>query len=189
MNIDIELPTIEVTNEVLANRAERVYQRDNSVIGLWAKELQLTNCLAIRKAEIRENASYSGINMVIKMRTGTFNYTRNLVRLQIIPNTYSNKCVCCDGEEPEDAEHLLLRCNSFTDLREQCIPNITEKINNIYSLNAHINLIKKLLGEEGLTSGRKFSKEMLGTIKYLSWLLPKRAAIIAERKGDNNEGR
>lgn len=189
MRIDISLPPQQLTQQVLDNRATRMHERDNSVIGLWADSVGITSGKAIRKSEILKGASYVGINLIIKIRTGTFSYTKHLVRLLIIPGTYTHKCVCCGSEEPEDAEHLILRCTAFNDIREQCIPNITEKLRNITSVIAQNNLMKRLLGEEGLTSGRKISREVLGTIEYLSHVLPKRAAIIAERAGDNNGGR
>jgi hypothetical protein len=189
MRIDISLPPQELTMQVLNNRATRMHERDHSVIGLWATGVGLTSGKVIRKSEIMKGASYVGISMITKVRTGTFNYTKHLVRLLVLPGTYSHKCVCCDSEEPEDAEHLLLRCPVFNDIREQCIPNINEKIRNITSVIAQNNLMKRLLGEEGLTSGRKISRVVLGTIKYLSQVLPKRAAIIAGRAGDNNGGR
>jgi hypothetical protein len=189
MRIDISLPPQQLTQQVLDNRATRMHERDNSVIGLWADSVGITSGKAIRKSEILKGASYVGINLIIKIRTGTFSYTKHLVRLLIIPGTYTHKCVCCGSEEPEDAEHLILRCTAFNDIREQCIPNITEKLRNITSVIAQNNLMKRLLGEEGLTSGRKISREVLGTIEYLSHVLPKRAAIIAERAGDNNRGR
>jgi hypothetical protein len=164
-----------------------MHEKDRSVIGQWASRLQITSGKAIRKAEIKCSSSYAGVNLITKIRTGTFTYTKQLVRLQVLPGTLTNKCVCCGQEEIEDAEHLILRCKLFDDLRERCIPNIINELQNITSEAARNTLIKKLLGEEGLTSGRKISKKVLGTIKYLSCILPKRSARIAECKGDNRD--
>ena len=166
MKIDIELPPRELIAQVLENRATRMHERDSSVIGRWADRVGITSGRAIRKAEIIKASNYIGVNMITKIRTGTFNYTKQLVRLLGLPGTYSHKCVCCGLEEIEDAEHLIIRCNKFNDIREQCIPNIDFR--NINSEIAQNNLIKKLLGEEGLTSGRKISREVLDTIRYLA---------------------
>jgi endonuclease/exonuclease/phosphatase (EEP) superfamily protein YafD len=188
MRIDLELPSREMIRQVVSNRTTKMHEKDKSVIGQWAQRYQLTSGKAIRKSEIKCASSYTGINAITKIRTGTFTYTKQLVRLQVIPSTYTNRCVCCDTEELEDAEHLLFRCNKFNDMREECNPGLNEKLQSITTVEAQNILIKKLLGEEGLTSGRKIPKEVLKTIKYLSWILPKRSALIAERKGDNGRG-
>ena len=185
MQIDINLPSQELIRQVESNRSTRCHEKDNSIIGQWADRVKITSGKAIRKAEIKKASSYAGINLITKIRTGTFNYTKQLVRLQVIPDSFRNKCVCCMREEIEDAEHLLLRCVNLNDIREQCIPGITEKVRNITTANAQNKLMNSLLGEEGLTSGRKIPRKVLDTIKYLSLVLPKRSVFIAECKGDN----
>ena len=188
MKIDINLEPQELIEQVRLNRSNKLHERDKSIISRWAKDLRITSGKAIRKAEIKCASSYAGLSLITKIRTGTFTNTKQLVRLQVIPRRYANKCVCCDTDVTEDAEHLILCCTRFNDIREKCMPKITERLSNITNIAQIKNLFRKLLGEEDLTSGRKIPSELLETIKYLSLILPKRAAIIAERKGDFNEG-
>ena len=63
-------------------------------------------------------------------------------------------------------------------------PSLRTRLQAITTEDKKIKLMTKLLGEEGLTSGRKISREIQSTIEYLSCILPKRSACIAERKGD-----
>ena len=177
MKIDIELPTQELIVQVTLNRTKRAHEKDNSIIGQWAKSLNITSGKAIRKAEIKHTCNYLGVNMITKIRTGTAMFTNQLVRILKAPASLKNKCICCKENTIEDVEHLILDCKTFSSVRERCIPNLNK------NLERH-QILKKLLGEEGLTSGRKITRELLGTIEYLSCILPKRAALIAERKGD-----
>jgi hypothetical protein len=180
MKIDISLPSQELIEQVHANRTRRVLERDRSVIGQWANRLQITSGQAIRKAEIMQACRYTGINAITKLRTGTFLFTNQLVRLQILPGTYRNKCVCCGTEEVEDVEHLLLSCTKFSSFRESCIPSLNGK--DLTPESARISLLKRLLGEERLTSGRKTNREVLEVCRYLSHILPLRSGIVAECK-------
>lgn len=181
----IDISSQNLIEQVLINRTNRMHEKDKSIIGQWANRISITSGKAIRKAEIRNTCNYTGINLITKLRTGTFTFTNQLVRLQVLPDTLKNKCVCCKIGIVEDVEHLLLSCIKFNNIREKCIPNI---LNLISVANTDIlkhKLIKKLLGEEGdLTSGRKITREGLGTIEYLSCILPLRSAFIVEFKGD-----
>lgn len=181
----IDISSQDLIEQVRISRTNRMHEKDKSIVGQWANRISISSGKAIRKAEFRNACNSTGINLITKLRTGTFTFTNQLVRLQTLPESFKNKCVCCKLEVIEDVEHLLLRCNKFSIIREKCIPNILTLISGGNTDLLKHKLIKKLLGEEGeLTSGRKITREGLGTIKYLSCILPLRSASIVECKGD-----
>lgn len=183
MGIDINLPLQELVLQVYLKRNARLHEKDRSVIGAFAKKLALTSGKAIRKSEIRNASSYKGVNWITRLRTGTFLFTNQLVGLQVLPNTLRNRCVCCNEAGVEDAEHLIMYCPAFSSQRDRHMPQLRGLLESASSDSDRLKTLKKLLGEEGLTSGRKISREVQITIEYLSCILPKRSAYIAERKG------
>ena len=185
MKLDIDLPIKELLSEVKKNRNTRLHERDKSNIGAWADKLNIKSGKLIRKYEINKAINYKGINMITKIRTGTFTFTNQLVRLSYLPLEFKNKCVGCNQVVIEDVEHLILNCNLYNAEREAYFPNLSAKLQIDSTDNTKMNLLKKLLGEEGLTSGRKIGNKVRRAIKYLAAILPKRAAAITERKGDN----
>lgn len=98
--------------QVYNKRNTRLHERDRSVIGEFARRLSLTSGKAIRKAEIKYVSNYKGINAMTKMRTGTFMFTNQLGRTQVLPNTFRDKCVCFNTTVVENAECWVLLSSS-----------------------------------------------------------------------------
>ena len=137
----------------------------------------------IRNLEIKHPKYHVGCVGLMRIRTGTFMFTKQLVRVGTIPNSFKNKCVCCAEDCVEDAEHMLLWCKAFNTKRQEIFPSISRKLQNGISEEEKIKILKKLLGEEGPASGRKTTGKIKRTSQYLTCILPKRSAFIAERKG------
>jgi len=158
MKIDLNLPSKELVSQVVANRSNKLIERDKSIIGEWARNLELGSGKSLRRAEL-ENSSYRGINMLMRVRTGCINYTNQLVRTLKLNDSLLNSCVCCKEKVKEDIEHLMFDCCAFTDLREMHIP---------YVINSSIEksvLLKTLLGGLRQAScSRKTPKEALDLI-------------------------
>ena len=180
---DIDKPQNEVLQILEKYITNKLHERDKSVIGEWAKKVGITDGYAIRKAEISKRANYIGVNLLTKIRTGTMQFTNNLVKQGIIPERLKNKCLCCKENILDNVEHMMLYCSAFDSERRTSFSGIENKLQNCDE-NKKIKILKKLLGEEGLTSDRKVKKRVLNSIKYLTLILPKRSAFIAELKGE-----
>ena len=177
--IDLSNSPQACIEQVAANRLERLRERDISVIGNFAKKYSLKSGKALIKAEILKRCNYIGLNGLIKMRTGTFSFTKDLVRTGLVPTIYRDKCICCRKTCIENVEHIILYCEAFNSVRERYIPN--SKFKHRDSDEA-MKTLKMLLGGEPLTSSGKITEGVLNNIEYLSVVLPLRSAIIAERK-------
>lgn len=184
MDIDISLPLQELIMQVYIKRNTRLHERDRSVIGEFAKRLSLNSGKAIRKSEIKNLSNHKGVNMITKIRTGTFMFTKQLIRMSVLPTSLRDRCVSCNDLVEENAEHLILHCSKFNDIRERIFPKLRDQLQKANNEADQTKILRKILGEDGLTSGRKISREVQNTIEYLSCILPKRSAIITERKGD-----
>ena len=182
MKIDINQPARELLKQVADNRTARLHERDRSVIGEFADRYSINSGKPIIKAEIKEDSDRIGVNGLIRIRTGTFPFTKDLVRNLTLPTRYRSGCVCCENSTSENIEHLILECEAFNDIRESIFPNLRQQLRNISEVNKNILLKKLLGGEKDLTSGRKISREVLKSIKYLSKVLPMRSALIADRR-------
>lgn len=184
MKVNINNPLPEVLKQVAVNRTATLHTRDSSIIGEWATKIGIKSGKAVRKAEIHKKANYIGVNNLTKVRTGTFMFTNSLVRFGTIPARMKNKCLCCKEETLENAEHMLLYCSAFNRERKEILSWVDERLQTPQSEAAKSDILKKLLGEKGLTSGRKSKRRVLKTIKYLTIILPKRSIFIEELKGE-----
>lgn len=184
MGIDINLPLQELIMQVYTKRNTRLHERDRSVIGEFAKRLSLNSGKTIRRSEIKNLSNHKGVSMITKIRTGTFMFTKQLIRMSVLPTSLRDRCVCCNDPVEENPEHLILHCSKFNEIREKVFPNLRDQLQKLNTEGDQNKFFRKLLGEEGLTSGRKITREVQNTIEYLSCILPKRSAIITERKGD-----
>ena len=120
--------------------------------------------------------------MLIKLRTGTFNFTRDLVRILNLPIHYKTRCISCDKEIIEDITHMLVECHRYTTLRKKHFPNLDERLSSSINKDNFKKLfIITLLGGEQPTPGRKMDRQIIKSIKYLSDIFGVRQSIIASR--------
>ena len=76
-------------------------------------------------------------------------FTKELVRLKIIPISFKHSCICC-GKANENLEHILLECERFKDVRKKIFPHMKE-FQELDEVSKN-KLIKKHLGGELVTS-------------------------------------
>ena len=95
MKVDIDQPMNEMLAQLESSRQTKLHSRDKFIVKEWARRIGITNGILIRKAEIANRANYVGVNYLTRLRTGTFHFTNNLVRLGHLPEELKNKCVCC----------------------------------------------------------------------------------------------
>ncbi|PVU90399.1 hypothetical protein BB561_004904 [Smittium simulii] len=91
----------------------RNVRNDISRISLWLKTHQMQNssnwiCLQLLYPELR-----IGLNMIGKIRTGSYWTTERLAKSQLIAKLYREKCPCCNANVPENIEHILLGCSRW----------------------------------------------------------------------------
>ena len=91
--------------------------------------------------------------------------------------------MCCDRDVIENAEHLILECEAFNDVRERVFPRLRTRLHNSTEAMKMSVMTSLLGGERVPASGRKIPREVLQTIEYLSSVLPKRSEFVADRKG------
>lgn len=204
MKIDLTLTSPELLKQVSRERLARLHERDSSVIGNLANRYSINSGNPIIKAEIQKyrfksrsknsnanhelpnedkniNNNHIGINGIIRLRTGTFWFTRDLARSLILPESYKHKCVCCNSDVTENLEHLMLECRRFNNIRERIFPKLSNRLQNMTEASK-IKVITQLLGGEGLVPYRNTSGELPKTIEYLSRVLPMRSEVIADLK-------
>lgn len=114
------------------------------------------------------------------MRTGTFNFTNNLVYKGFIRPEYKNKCICCNESIVEDIKHLLLDCNALIQERNKYLNTIIP--NGIYN---HKLVIRKILGGDCPASGKMPAENIIKTIDYLSATSLRRSQIILDLQKRN----
>lgn len=177
----------KMTSDIINYTETRSDHKDKSVIGEIAKEYGLKNGKPIRMAQENNVLNSNGVNTLFKIRTGTFNYSDNILRMlkpsldPAIISGLEKRCLCCKVETKENIEHILLFCKSFDMERKKHLNPIIEKIKTQTSSEKKLNNVKvrTLLGGETPASGRKTADNLVYTINYLSSIIPKRAAIIA----------
>jgi hypothetical protein len=186
--IDSEQDMKSMSTDILNCTIKSSDDKDKSIIGEIAKEYHLKNGKSIRLAQQNNVLNPIGVNSLFRMRIGTFNYSDNILRMvknTLDPETHSRlekRCLCCKEEAKENIEHMLLFCKSFERERIKHLKPLIDKIKTLrMSQEKFINVvIRTLLGEETPASGWKKTDSVVYTINYLSDIVPKRTAIIAE---------
>ncbi len=158
----------ELKKSVLNNCGERSRKRDKSKISSISRALNIKSGKILRKAQLKFNVSPVGLDALIRIRMGSFQFTNELIRKGKIPSAYNDKCICCGSKVKEDPEHLIMNCQAFKESRERLIPCLKSKD---YKLN-------HLLGGGSPASGGK-PNAVLELIKYLATIVRRRAAVIA----------
>lgn len=98
--------------EVQNNYISRVNLRDKSEISKLADNGNIGSGKKLRRLEIDGQIESGGFNHLLKLRTGTYKFTNNLVFSGIIPQNKINNCIFCKEHGREDIKHLLLYCKA-----------------------------------------------------------------------------
>lgn len=80
MGVDIG----ELTTNVIEARTRAAHEKDNSIIGRLCKSLNINSGKLVRKLDIKHHV---GCVALMRIRTGTFMFTNQMVRLGSVPTT------------------------------------------------------------------------------------------------------
>jgi hypothetical protein len=180
MKIDPSLPQRELVAEVLKTKTEAHRTRDRSLVGSQARALGLWSGKLLRRLQVNTCINDLGVVSLLRMRTGTFSFTRTLKRdLSICA---PDKCLFCNGVTDEDVWHLLVECelysgirkrlNGYTDLLPRSRASETVKIETLTSL---------LGGETGAGNSQQCGARMGQTVLFLSHAIPLRSTRLTAR--------
>jgi hypothetical protein len=188
MRINTNMQLEEITHQVMQKRMGDLNQKDSSIASTNAALYNITYGKKLFLSEINLALDPIAVNALLKIRTGTFKFTNDLVRTLTLPPEYHNKCVSCNKIVKEDVWHLLCICQTYNDVRRKHqilkIPTGRETPEGYKVL-----ILSSLLEGESVASHTKLPEEVLETIKYLSQTIPRRNAIIARRRGPTQPSR
>ena len=177
LKIPKDLSLNEAINAVLTNRISHSNVRDKSVIGQFASTYNITSGKKIRHSELYLHLYYIGVNALTKIRTGTFKYTNDYVRTGKLPSDLHQHCMCCMQPIKEDALHLLTECKAFEEARKKFLAS--KKQSSVATASVQIRSLGALLGGEQVASHKKLPRTVLDVFKFLSFVVPRRLAILA----------
>jgi endonuclease/exonuclease/phosphatase (EEP) superfamily protein YafD len=185
--IDVNLPRKELIKKLISSKVKKANEKDRSLIGKLAKKCSLKNARKIRMAQTLHPVSSTGVNALTRIRVGTFDFSDVILRKwsllvkTVIVDNLRGKCLCCQEDTRETAEHILLICNKFQGERSKWLSPIIGKTRPglLDQENFNLLIMRTLLGGETPTSGRKNLEGVVATINYLTDIIPKRAAQLA----------
>ena len=175
--IYINNPDIPGKQLVLDNYSLRIDKKDKTVATKLGKEYRLKSGKRIRRLEINKTLKPLGVYQLLRIRTGTFSYTNNLVYKGIIGPEYKNKCFWCGSSRAEDLEHLLFYCTKFNQERSTHLHSTVPNTGTSANLK---NVTKTVLGGDCPASGKMPAETVVRTIDYLSAVSLRRSAILTD---------
>ncbi|KAM0676735.1 hypothetical protein COBT_004253, partial [Conglomerata obtusa] len=105
----------EVLDAIRISRQRFVRTRNNNLALEMARNYNLSDGKFIRKIQFTNYYDPVAINELVKIRIGTFNFTKHLKRYYNI-NT-NNSCLFCNTAIDEDLWHFLIECSGFNHIR------------------------------------------------------------------------
>ena len=136
----------------------------------------------LRKIEINKRVITTGLNDLLRIRTGTFLFTNRLIQYGKVDRSFYDKCICCKENVREDLKHLFLDCKIFKDERIRYLKldeNLYNGLDPPWRSNSVITL-SLILGGDCPASGKMPSDRIIDSINFLSVISKKRKACIGE---------
>ena len=120
----------------------------------------------------------NGQLLLFRMRTGSFLSVLRLAQMGYVSFVYLTMCPFCRMQEPEDAEHILLRCE-FASQRARYFFQLSG-LNSDQSMIASVLLGGEQMGDEGIVRPVFFRGEpiTLVTIEFLQSICEQRQRVI-----------
>ncbi len=87
----------------------------------WHEEYKFQKTSKYVKLAIHMPAISSGIVSLAQMRSGAFLTSRRLSQMGLLPARYLRACPCCEVDEPETIEHILLECKAWSVARAELL--------------------------------------------------------------------
>jgi hypothetical protein len=121
----------------------------------------------------------NGQLLLFRMRTGGFTSVLRLAQMRYVSLVYLTMCPFCRMQEPEDVEHLLVRCEFFAAQRARYFFQLSG-LNLDQSMIASVLLGGELVGDEGIVGPVYFRGEpiTLVTIDFLQSINEQRQRVI-----------
>ncbi|WUR03787.1 pol polyprotein [Vairimorpha necatrix] len=141
--------TTTIIDDVFASREVE----SRTKIGTWAAEYRLSTKPVWIKLGSLYPELQRGCLGIGRMRSGTFNFVRNLVNKRILGNQYRSFCPFCNNSDEETIEHLFFYCQRWEEYRGHYFPwwstGASQYIKKINSMSMVLQaLLRILLGEE-----------------------------------------
>ncbi|EJW05043.1 hypothetical protein EDEG_00824 [Edhazardia aedis USNM 41457] len=96
--------------------------RDSTVRRLFAEELRLGSARMLRRLQVERKCDQYGAQVLVRLRTVCFRFTKHLVSARMHPTEYRNKCACCRKHVEEDVWHFIIECTPLSIIRESITP-------------------------------------------------------------------
>lgn len=176
MKIDLDLPAEELVPKVIENRSKKKEDSDKSRATDFARSLGIRSGKMLRRAQVHEMLPSKGVLALLKLRTGTFLFTKHLVQALDLDSRLRNICLFCGAEVEEDAWHYLLVCSLFSGARRAS--NMAELPQDADPA-VKISVLRKLLsGEKEAAVRQPLELGMRHTVEFLSRAQTPRLAVI-----------
>lgn len=180
MKLDYTQDTRYAVKRIRLSRMSHLSDKDKSIIGSLATKHNINSGKFLRKKELSSYLPQIGVNALLRLRTGTFSFSRYLAKIGKIDFDYTFKCVCCKETVTEDTWHLMMECHAFTDVREETF------MQNRWGLRGRADLTEEntlgaLLGGEQVASRNKklLPGLVFEAVKYLARVVPRRLGFIS----------
>lgn len=166
-------------SKLIAIKNARRAAAEKSSIGRTMRLLKACSGKPVRIAEVRSAGQYIGLNLLSRLRTGSYCLTNDFVRMGLLDQEWIDRCAFCEHDTKEDLRHLLLRCPAFASEREHTLRRLIEGVVGICRADREEDLIlRRLLGGAVPIAGEHAWENVLITAKYLFTIAAKRKATI-----------
>lgn len=171
----------EKLNNLVLIYNNREARNDKSKIGEEANRFNYDNSKKLIKLGISKEHHNMEIMAVLRMKCGTFKWTRHYVNALKLGEMYRTRCVCCESETVEDITHLILDCPTFEIERNTLLKIEEIKLSTqLYeeSDGYKTKMITQILGEDNPASGQRQANFLENLLRFIHKVLPVRAALI-----------
>ncbi|KAM0676081.1 hypothetical protein GVAV_000042 [Gurleya vavrai] len=184
IGVDTTLTQEEIVNTVRIARQNNFARQTNTIANNQAIELGIKSSKLIRTTQFTKKCHHMGINALVRIRMGTFLFTKHLIRTNNFEQDFRNRCLFCGDDGEEDLWHFVKECKAFQNIRANNKILATTKYTRQNRPDSILrnNILSILLGGGEVASRfMKPSKRLMYFIEYLSVAVPLRLALIKSR--------
>lgn len=172
---------VKSTKETLKHRK---IARDKTIIGNIARICDFGYNKLIQEIECEHPRLNRGIQAILKLRTGTFRFTNELVKSKWLESKWLNRCICCKEETKENMKHLLFDCKAFETERRKCLQ---ENMHRVAQMGKPMNCYDLAVGLCLAGTGAKAMgvnpvQAVVQTTRFLNIIIVKRLNLIKEAR-------
>lgn len=173
---------MSIQTAIAIDYTARIKRRDHSGISNRAGTSRYSSGKKIRRLQIKDSKAVSGTHHLTKIRTGTFKFVNDYVYCKKLDRRHLNKCIFCKKDVVENEEHLVFYCSAWRRERQTHleIATLDNPPNDQNSLAEVRKILSCVLGGTVLASSRKPAEWLSMSCRFLSAIVKRRSAIIAE---------